>query len=364
VSADVRGATSLQVKKCFCAPRRALLRRSRHAQTALGITLGLAIVSGSITLTRTAKAQFFVYWRNYASGALADPLYLTNRHVIGEQLFLSKYSPIAARSEFDYLPLNGDPGRPGFTNLAAQNAPGFPPNPPLVVGVSGNHMVNGTPIIDWSPTGELNQDWWAEPVFNDANGAACYVLVNANSLPGRVCVLGVSGGRMADVAPIILWDYLADPVGHPDQFWCTYRSERDAADSLPRVPFSDPFYPAPQCGILHKGESLVAGTSRDLVLSCDGRFLLVMQTDGNLVLYQNGVGHLWATNTNGRADNPNTAMLAFGGRLLVKSGLNEVWSSGSTGGDHLLVQDDGNVVVYAGPGKFDNPLWASNTCCR
>ena len=127
--------------------------------------------------------------------------------------------------------------------------------------------------------------------------------------------------------------------------------------------YTVPVFPA-TCGILHKGDSLIAGTSHDAVTSCDGRFFLVMQGDGNLVLYQNGVGALWATGTNGRADNPTMAVLQFDGSLVVQSATSQAWSSSSPGGDHLLVQGDGNVVIYAGPGTFDSPLWASNTCCR
>src|SRR5687768_12800774 len=37
------------------------------------------------------------------------------------------------------------------------------------------------------------------------------------------------------------------------------------------------------------------------LLSPDGRFHLDYQTDGNLVLYQNGVGHLWHAHTHGTA---------------------------------------------------------------
>jgi hypothetical protein len=54
--------------------------------------------------------------------------------------------------------------------------------------------------------------------------------------------------------------------------------------------------------------------------------LLVMQDDGNLVLY-GADGPMWASGT-------------FG-----------------AGGDALIVQDDHNVVVYAG----DNPVWASDS---
>src|SRR5262245_24686902 len=55
--------------------------------------------------------------------------------------------------------------------------------------------------------------------------------------------------------------------------------------------------PAPTgCGRMNAGTAL---GENDSLASCDGRFTLIMQGDGNLVLYMNGVGALWASNTVG-----------------------------------------------------------------
>lgn len=63
--------------------------------------------------------------------------------------------------------------------------------------------------------------------------------------------------------------------------------------------------------------------------SSDGRFKLILQADGNLVLYVNATGRaVWASNTVG------------------------------TGGTRLYMQDDGNLVIL---NQFSQPIWATNT---
>lgn len=115
--------------------------------------------------------------------------------------------------------------------------------------------------------------------------------------------------------------------------------------------------PSPGCGALQSGEALSAGQHK---ASCDGRFALVMQGDGNLVLYQSG-RVLWHTATNGRGGQ--TAVMQPDGNFVVYSGGGvALWSSGTSGrvGSWLAVQDDGNLVVYQG----GTPRWSSSTCCH
>ena len=110
------------------------------------------------------------------------------------------------------------------------------------------------------------------------------------------------------------------------------------------------------CGIVHAGQGLVDG---DGFSSCDGRFTLAMQTDGNLVLYHNGAGALWATKTDG-SDGFAAVMQGDGNFVLYGKHSNALWNSDTEGhaGAYLAVQDDGNLVVYTSASKA---LWASNT---
>ncbi|TXH77429.1 MAG: peptidase S8, partial [Lysobacteraceae bacterium] len=116
--------------------------------------------------------------------------------------------------------------------------------------------------------------------------------------------------------------------------------------------------PPPGCGIMASGTSLPTGGS---VTSCDGRFTFVIQGDGNLVLYQAGVGALWANHVYGSG---HTLHMQGDGNLVVYNNIGQArWHTVTYGnpGAFLAVQNDGNVVVYSAAGR---PLWASNTCCR
>ena len=105
------------------------------------------------------------------------------------------------------------------------------------------------------------------------------------------------------------------------------------------------------------GQGLIPGQS---LHSADGRFIFVLQGDGNLVLYAPGGTALWASNTNGHPDTANVFM-QFDGNLVVYGLHNNArWATGTVGrpGAWLLVQNDGNVVVY---GSDNRALWATNT---
>jgi hypothetical protein len=126
--------------------------------------------------------------------------------------------------------------------------------------------------------------------------------------------------------------------------------------SLPSVAAEPaPPPPAAGCGELAVNEALGLDQAKT---SCDGRFALVMQTDGNLVLYQNGKA-IWNTRTVG-AGGTVAVMQGDGNFVMYQGGTNAaLWHTGTHGhpGATLHVQDDGNVVVSAG-GK---PLWATGT---
>lgn len=107
---------------------------------------------------------------------------------------------------------------------------------------------------------------------------------------------------------------------------------------------------------LTQGQQLTIGQSID---SPSGRARLVLQQDGNLVLYRTVDNQpVWATNTVGSG--AVRATMQFDGNfVLYQSHGVARWASNTAGnnGAHLDLQDDGNLVVYLGAVA----LWASGT---
>lgn len=106
---------------------------------------------------------------------------------------------------------------------------------------------------------------------------------------------------------------------------------------------------------LSGGQTLAAGQE---LVSKNGRYRLLMQDDGNLVLYAPRGLPLWDSKTTGKSGAALT--LQADGNAVVYAGGQAVWSSHTYGhpGSSLLLQDDGNVVVYSAGGAA---LWSSQT---
>jgi hypothetical protein len=112
------------------------------------------------------------------------------------------------------------------------------------------------------------------------------------------------------------------------------------------------------CGRMNPGRTLATGGS---VTSCDGRFTLVIQSDGHLVLYKAGVGAIWWNNVFGSG---HVLAMQTDGHLVVYNGAGQpVWYTGTNGnnGAMLFVQNDGNVVIY---NHFGQALWNTGTWGR
>ena len=96
--------------------------------------------------------------------------------------------------------------------------------------------------------------------------------------------------------------------------------------------------------------------------SNDLRFEFIYQTDGNLVLYQQGTP-IWNTAT---ITSPGHAIMQTDGNFVLynSSGI-PYWATNTWGnsGAYLIVQNDGNVVIYRNWQNL-NPIWWSGTCCR
>lgn len=106
---------------------------------------------------------------------------------------------------------------------------------------------------------------------------------------------------------------------------------------------------APQRSVLHELQSGQFILVSQFIPSADGRFSVVVQQDGNVVLYGPS-GAMWvAPWTWGRGST--TLTMQTDGNLTVRGPQNElIWQSGTGGypGARLVMQNDGNLVIYSG----------------
>lgn len=93
--------------------------------------------------------------------------------------------------------------------------------------------------------------------------------------------------------------------------------------------------------------------------SDDHRYTLLLQADGNLVIYGPGYHVLWSSGTSG-SQATRLSMQTDGNAVLYRDNNSWVWQTGTggTSANRLVVQSDGNVVLY----RPDNSwAWQSAT---
>jgi glucosylceramidase len=96
------------------------------------------------------------------------------------------------------------------------------------------------------------------------------------------------------------------------------------------------------------GDTMTTGQKLDRgqwLRSADGRYTLRMQTDGNLVLYNAAGAAVWATNRTGQY----VIVQPDGNLVEYNSAGTAVWFTGTvgSGANRLVMQSDGNLVLYA-----------------
>ena len=126
---------------------------------------------------------------------------------------------------------------------------------------------------------------------------------------------------------------------------------------------------------LTTGQYLSVG---DYLVSDNGQFFVVMQSDGNFVLYQgsgpsNNQGYIWSISHTSLPTGQYFAIMQNDGNFVVYHGTGPsdnqgaIWATntnGQPGGQFFaIMQNDGNFVLYQGsdPAHQGTPFWATNT---
>ncbi|MBK8212180.1 MAG: hypothetical protein IPK71_00400 [Myxococcales bacterium] len=133
-----------------------------------------------------------------------------------------------------------------------------------------------------------------------------------------------------------------------------------AANAAPApAPAPTPATPAPSAGCsnnsLAPGQQLTPGQR---LCSADGRFSLAVQADGNLVLKRSSDNYVkWHTNRVGASPR---AVVQGDGNFVLYHGASAAWYTGTQGRAvrQLILQTDGNLVLYGTDGRA---LWHTNT---
>ncbi len=83
------------------------------------------------------------------------------------------------------------------------------------------------------------------------------------------------------------------------------------------------------------------------LFSPNGKFILAMQSDGNVVLRKRNQKVVWQSNTH--VPNSIFRMQGDGNAVIIAPGNKPIWASNTRGirGSRIELQDDGNLVVYA-----------------
>lgn len=123
-----------------------------------------------------------------------------------------------------------------------------------------------------------------------------------------------------------------------------------------------------QCGNAWKTQHLDYAEGQNVIFDCTNEvancsFYMILQSDGNLCLYRgtdpsNNKGGIWCTMTNGKQKSPNPEWAATNGKfgrsyLKLGEGLAPgEWIGSDDGSLKLIMQTDGNLVLYTSETKM------------
>jgi hypothetical protein len=108
----------------------------------------------------------------------------------------------------------------------------------------------------------------------------------------------------------------------------------------------------------------------DFLRSTDGRYVAIMQADGNFVIYKQGGIPVWATGTWGSINAGTRAIMQWDGNFVLYRPVDPkvphetpIWATGTVNhpSSVIIMQNDCNLVIYEPTSSGGRPIWASNT---
>ena len=125
-------------------------------------------------------------------------------------------------------------------------------------------------------------------------------------------------------------------------------------------------------GGFNKGPRDILQTNQELpsgegLKAANYHYYANMQDDGNFVLLASSHFHsknaIWASKSHGKGKGPYRLVMQSDGNLVIYDSNNKAtWATGTdkkgAPGHKLIMQDDGNLVIYDGHNK---PTWSSET---
>ncbi|MDX3335975.1 hypothetical protein PV620_30980, partial [Streptomyces sp. ME02-6978a] len=240
----------------------------------------------------------------------------------------------------------GRPGRPLLAGAAVLGAV-LVAVPVLLVNRDRTTDTHNGVVADQAGT-VLGEDGAEGPGAPYASSTASPSSSSTGSAPAKI--KKEPGGQAFPGAPTGPVTSSSGPASSPTRTTSSKTTKVTTKKKSTTKKASKPSYPASisvsATRVLRAGQSLNAKRAR-----------LHMQTDGNLVVYDENNHARWATMTFG--SNYQAVFQADGNLVVYTSSNRPVWASNTYGhnGSVLKIQEDGNVVIY----ENGRAIWASNT---
>jgi hypothetical protein len=263
---------------------------------------------------------------------------------------------------------------------------GISPNPNVI---AANVTINGKPIYDVNnigfPSNNINGYMFSAVPYNSVNNMiesypwtpvystnSSFISTVGSNISNMISAVGINGWMLTPNATMqssngnttvcITNPQVMQGQASSATTTSSLTSYRTAASQLITNPCYDNYYrintnPNAISGSVLATNASLWGGGKNTIISPNGTTELVIQSDGNLVLFHNGAV-TWATDTNGTGSN-NQLLMQDDGNLALRSGYTLLWETKTRGSNLLLeVQDDGNLVIYNQSGQA---MWSTGT---